>query len=187
METVLTALVIIAIIVFAVLTLTEAFLSAQDTVRASWQELERRWGEQARTDLSPVGTQIKSDGAVVELTLRNDGDTKLADFDQWDVIVQYYEVEIEDDDPPVYQYHYHIYWLPYVESEPVTNEWKVVGIYLDAAGAVPETYEPGILNPGEEILLRLRVSPPVGPDTANLVALSTSNGVGATTIFARSP
>ena len=176
MESVLTAFIAIIIILFATLTHYHSTLSAQDTMQVSWQEMKERLGEQARTDLSPIGAQTSSAGAVVELTLRNDGETKLADFDQWDVIVQYYEA------PTVY----HIDWLLYVDgSEPVSNEWTVVGIYLDAAGAVPEAYEPGILNPGEEVILRLRVSPPVGPDTTNLATLSTSNGISASAIFTR--
>lgn len=175
METILTAFIIITILLFASLTLFHDYLAGQDTIRASWQEMEERLGEQARTDLSPVAAEVKSIGSVVELTLRNDGDTKLADFDHWDVVVQHYAASGN----------YHIDWYSYVSGSPSGNEWTVVGIYTDAATATSELYEPDILNPGEEVVLRLSVSPPVGPGTTNQAMLSVANGVTAFTFFTR--
>lgn len=175
METVLTAFIVLTIVLFAVLTLFQGALTAQDTIQASWQEMEARLGERARTDLTPISAETKSSGSVVEVTVRNDGDTKLADFDQWDVVVHYYTASSN----------YHITWLPYVDAEPSQGEWTVAGIYLDAAAAVSEMYEPDILNPGEEALVRIRVSPPVGPNTTNLAAFATANGVTASTFFTR--
>ena len=175
MESILAALIVIMLILFTALTGAYNFMSSQDTLQGTWQEMQDRVNERARTDLTPIDTQIQSSGAVVELTLRNDGDARLADFDQWDLIFQYYE-ELGG--------HY-VYWLSYNAGEPVTNEWTVAGIYQDATSSDPEVFEPGILNSGEEIVLRARVSPSVGTGTTNLAALSTANGVNASTIFTR--
>lgn len=175
METILTAFIVITLILFAALTIFTGYLTAQDTLRAAWQEMEDRLAAQRRTDLTPLLAETQSSGAVIELTLRNEGDTRLTDFDAWDVMTQYYTA------PGDYQ----ILWFRYVEDEPASGEWCVIGIYLDAATATPEMYEPGILNPGEEMLLRLRVVPPVGPNTTNLAVISTDTGVTMSMMFTR--
>jgi archaellum component FlaF (FlaF/FlaG flagellin family) len=175
METVLTAIIILTLLLFAAGTLFEGYMTAQDIIRVSWQEVENRRAEQTRTSLIAVDAQTKSSGSVVELTLRNNGSVKLADFDQCDLIIQHYSASSA----------YAINWLPYVAGAPANNEWSVVGIYMDAAGLIPEVFEPGILNPGEEMVIQAKVIPPVGPGSTNLASFSTENGVGVTAVFTR--
>ena len=175
METVLTAFIVITILLFVGLTLFQGFLEAQDDMQVSWQEMEARIEQQSRTTLTPLNAESKSSGSVIELTLRNDGSTKLADFAEWDVIVQHYSASSA----------YYVSWLPYVDYEPTGSEWTVVGIYRDTAASLPEVFDPDILNPGEEILLRIRVMPPVGPTTVNLAMVSTDDGVVVPMEFTR--
>lgn len=126
-------------------------------------------GERARTDLSPVGAQTISGGSVVEITLRNEGDTKLADFDQWDVILQYYDSGG----------HYYTEWYPFGSGQ---NEWDVWDIFLEAP-TVHEVFDVDILNPGEEMGIWVSVSPQVGAGTTNLATVATPNGITASTVF----
>jgi len=171
METALTGLIVIAILVLAILTIAHSYLSAQDALLESWQEMEARLGEQTRTDLSPIGAETKGGGAIVEVTLQNAGNTKLADFDRWDVIVEYDDA-ISD---------HIIEWLPYEELGG--SRWTVKGIYLDASEGTAEAFEPGILNPGEEIVVQMWLTPTVGMTTTNLATIVTPNGVTASTVF----
>lgn len=171
METAITGLIIITVLMLAVLTLSHSFLSSQDAVLESWREMEERLGERARTDLSPVSAGTISAGAVVEVTLRNEGDTKLADFDQWDVILQYYDGGGQ----------YHLDWYPF---GPGQDQWSVYDIFLDAP-TVPEAFDPDILNPGEEVVIWISVSPAVGSPTTNLVTIATPNGISTSTVFTR--
>ena len=175
MENILTAFIIITLILFAVLTTFNGYLEAQESLRVGWQEVQTRMREQMHTDLTPLIATSQSSGSVVELTLRNDGDTRLMDFHTWDVIVQYYTAPGS----------YRIEWITPMSGEPGNGEWSVIGIYSDAAAVTPEFYEPGILNPGEEMLIRLRLLPPVGPNTTNLVNITTGNGVGTSMHFSR--
>ncbi|MCB8942982.1 MAG: hypothetical protein H6658_04440 [Ardenticatenaceae bacterium] len=175
MESVLTAFIIILLILFGGLTLFQDSLTAQETLHISWQEMETRLTEQAHTDLTPISAETKSSGSVIELVLRNDGDTRLVDFANWDIIVQYYTASSN----------YNIAWLAYDASAPTAGEWTVVGIYSDTANAISEQFEPQILNPGEEMLLRLRVVPPIGPNTTNLATIATDNGTTTATLFTR--
>jgi archaellum component FlaF (FlaF/FlaG flagellin family) len=101
-ENVLAAFIILFTLLFGVLTLADAMLSAQDELLASWEGVENRLDEQSRTRLSAVEAHTGDAGSTIELTLRNEGDTRLADFDQWDVILQHYDTNT----PAVY----HIAW-----------------------------------------------------------------------------
>ncbi len=175
MENILTTFIIIALILFAVLTTFHGYMQAQETLRVGWQEVQTRMGDQIHTDLTPLTAVTQSSGAIVELVLRNDGDTRLLDFHTWDVIVQYYTAPGD----------YKVEWITPITGEPAKGEWSVIGLYSDAAAAAPEFYEPGIFNPGEEILIRLRLLPPVGPNTTNLVNITTHNGVGTSIQFSR--
>jgi hypothetical protein len=175
MENVLAAFIILTILIFALLSLFQGFVTAQDVLHTSWQQAEIRLGERIRTDISPVAAAVKSSGAIIELVVRNDGDTRLADFEQWDVIVQHYAASGT----------YAINWTAYVDVEPAQYEWTVVGLYMDDEATTAEVYEPEIFNPGERMLLRTKVWPPMGPNTTNMVAISTPNGVTATTFVTR--
>ncbi len=175
METVVAALIIIALVLFGMLTLAHGYLSAQDQILESWQAMEARVGEQSRTSLLPVRAEALGVGDVVEITVRNDGHTKLADYQQWDVILQYDAASSRVTE-----------WCPYAgAAEPAPNQWTVTGIYLDAQRDIAEVYEPGILNPGEEMVIRARISPPVMEGTTNVASIATPNGITASTVFTR--
>jgi hypothetical protein len=174
MESVLAAFVIILILLFGGLTLSQSFMAAQDDIYVATREMEIRLGDRARTDLSPVEAEMDDDYEVLDATLRNEGDTRLSDFDRWDVIVQYTD---EDGD-------YHVEWLDYTtDKTPDEGKWAVVGLYADADEGIKEGFERGILNGGEEIIIRLRLDDELGEETVNRVAISGVNGIGTQVIY----
>ena len=176
MESALASIILIIALLFGVLTFSDAYFATQDVLLVATQEMTARNQEQTHTALTLIAAATKNAGANVELTFRNTGSAKLADFEQWDVVVQYYTVQ--DD--------YLIKWIPYAESaNPGDNKWGVGGIYLTAATLTPEVYEPGILNPGEELVMRLKLFPIVGTKTTNLVTIAVANGVSQAAIFVR--
>jgi len=176
MEKVLVALFCIALILFGVFTLSQVSLSSTDKIATAWREREGTSVEMAKTHIPALGAETQSAGTIVEVTLDNTGETKLEDFDKWDVIVQYYEF----DDP---DYIYYIKRLPYTENAPGNNEWTVEGIYLDAGTSDPEVFDSGIFNPEEEMVIQMKVDPAVGTGTTNLATISTPNGVSTSVVF----
>ncbi|MFA4835256.1 MAG: hypothetical protein WC749_04205 [Dehalococcoidia bacterium] len=90
MESALIALFCIALIVFGVFTISDASLSATDAIATAWRQREDTSVEIAGTHISSVGAQTQSAGSIVEMTLQNAGKTELMDFENWDVILQYY-------------------------------------------------------------------------------------------------
>ncbi|MCB9451234.1 MAG: hypothetical protein H6672_07325 [Anaerolineaceae bacterium] len=175
METVLVTIIVLFVILFAVLTLTQVSIVMQDNIAFSRQEMEARWIEQAQTHLHVVSAYTADGGSVISLVFNNDGSSKLSDFNQWDVIIQYYD----DSDPAGY----HTRWLPYSDMGLSDNTWDVAGIYLGESLEQPEIFEPQILNPGETIALQAQVLPLAAPGSAIQVVLAMPSGSGTSSVF----
>ena len=166
METVLISIICIALIVFGGMAMSQGFMTSVDASATGLTEIGLQAETLTRTELTPVSTNmtILAGDDAVDVIMKNTGQTKMADFDKWDVIVQYYDDSAD----------YNVEWLPYNPSGASTYEWEVIWIQLDGQA---ETFEPNVLNPGEEIKIRMWLDPEVGADTTNLVAISTPSGV----------
>lgn len=164
MENVLTASIIIFLLMFTTLNMSMGIIASQDTLQMSRREAESRWAEQARTDMEPLSGSLSGAGNSIDITLLNSGDIALAGFEQWDVIVQYTGAA------------YHIQRLSFA-SPPIIDEWGVSGIYLDGQSGLPEAYEKGIWNPGEELVLRIRLAEPLATGATALITVATTSGV----------
>ncbi len=174
MENILIALLCIALMIFAGLTVAQTTMNSQDSVATAWKEMENNSGEIARTNISSLGA-VTVNGGTINMTLQNAGETKLEDFDEWDLILQYYDTSAN----------YLVKRLTYNSGTPSNNEWTVEGIYLDAGSSTAEAFDPGIFNPDEEMVIEMKVNPAVGTPNANMATVATANGVSATAIFTR--
>ena len=172
METALISIICIALVIFGGMTMSQGFMTSVDASTAGLSEIGQRTEIMMRTELTPVSTNIilVAGADPLEIVLENTGQTKMADFEKWDVIVQYY------DDSANYQ----IEWLPYNESGAGTYEWEVGWIRLNGQA---ETFEPNVLNPGEQIMIRTWLDPSVGANTTNMVVISTPTGITSSTYF----
>ena len=166
MEWAVVVLICIALIVFGGMTMAQGFLSSTDSAALSMEDITVTKGETMRTEISLIDARrIGAD--LVEVTLGNTGQLKLASFSKWDVIIQYYDVD----------HAYYTKWLRYTEGTPSDNEWHQTGIYLDAGDETAEVFEPGILNPEEEMKIEVKLDPPPRAGTAVDTIISTPNGV----------
>ena len=169
METAIVSLICIALLVFGGMTMSQGFLTSVDTSTTGLEEIGQRDETIMRTGLSSVSTSLPA-ANTLEVTLENDGQTKLADFDKWDVIVQYYDGTGT----------YYTKWLPYTEGTLGDNKWEVAWIRLNGAA---EAFEPNVLNPEEQIMIRAQLNPSVGAGTTNMVVVATPSGIPVSTYF----
>jgi len=169
METAITAIILITLLIISVVGLAQFAMSAQATIADSSRTMQERVGERARTSITSLSANTIAPGDSVQVTLKNDGSTKLADFDQWDVILQYSDGATQQ-----------IRWYP---NGTGANEWQVTGIYQSTSPSVPEAVDPGIFDPGEEMVMTISVSPSVGTSTTNIATVATPNGIAASTVF----
>jgi hypothetical protein len=183
MESAISSIILFTVGIFAAMTISHTFLETQDRLWVSEQSRQEDILERERTNLEITGAETQSSGAIVRVKVRNSGQTKLADFDRWDVIVQYYTPPppLFEDDPNIYK----VEWLPYSAGNPDDMEWTVSGIYVDADTLTPEVFEPGILNPDEEMVIQAQVAPSVAMTTTNLITINTQNGISASAHFMR--
>jgi flagellar protein FlaF len=168
METSIPALLVAVILLVSTVLFARTGYTSFDVLGGSWKEMEARAGEQARTVLTVTNTQVDGTGANVTVTLDNDGQTAIADFERMDVVVQY------TSEGPTY----HILWVPYTPGPLQSNTWTVQSISGD-------TFEPGIFNPGETLDMQIRLNPAVGESTTNWVIISTKLGVSVSAYFTR--
>ena len=172
METALISLICIALMIFGGMTMSQGFMTSVDASTTGLSEIGELTETIMRTELTPISTNMTllAGADPLDIVLKNTGQTKMADFEKWDVIVQYY------DDSGIY----HVEWLPYSPGGAGTYEWEVGWIRLDGAA---ETFEPNVLNPGEEMMIRTWLDPSVGVGTTNMVVISTPSGISCSTYF----
>jgi hypothetical protein len=168
METAIISIICIALVVFGGMTMSRGFITSVDASTMGLEEVGQRNEAILRTELSPVSANMAAPDTL-EVVVENTGQVRLADFDKWDFIVHYYDGEGV----------YHVEWLPYADT-PGDNEWNVSWIRL---GGTPEVFEPNVLNPGEQAMLRAQLNPAAGAGTTNMVVVVTPNGITASTYF----
>jgi hypothetical protein len=144
--------------------MSQGILTSADTTALSVEEISVREGELMRTGVDVLRAEDLSWADLLRVTADNSGQTKLASFSKWDIIVHYYDAGGT----------YHAKWLPYTEGVLGDNEWKKASIGLNGPN---EYFEPGILNPEEDLTILARLSPPPGDATAGEIVIASSNGI----------
>jgi hypothetical protein len=172
METALVSIICIALVVFGGMAMSNGFITSVDASTAGLMEAGDRNNNIMRTELTPVSTGIVLvDGAdPLEIILENTGQTRLADYDKWDIIIQYFDEAGA----------YHVQWLPYVPGGSAPYEWDIGWIKMNGQA---EVFDPGVLNPGEQMMIKTTLDPSVGDNTTNMVVISTPSGVTCSTYF----
>ena len=166
MSTAIVTLFAIALMLVGVLTWSNASFDSMDSGAQSWKQMVGVSEDAARTDIEITGAQMQA--PFVEVVIGNCGKVHIAHFSTWDILVQYYDGNST----------YNISSLVYTEEEnPSDGEWNVDTIYADDSRSQQEVFEPEILNPGEVMLMKLKLEPQPGAGTINRVVVSTPNGI----------
>lgn len=172
MESVIITICCVAVLVYGGLSVCNDLLWTTDRAGTAWKEMDDAFGEVRRTGISSNDALATCSGTHVFVVFENDGSRKLADFDKWDMIIQY----ADSSGTPAWT----VTRLNYNSGTPGVlddNEWIVEGIYLDAGAATAEAFDPGILNPGEDLKIQIQVNPTVGAGQSGTVTASTPVGV----------
>ncbi|MFH1651605.1 MAG: hypothetical protein ABID87_05850 [Chloroflexota bacterium] len=166
MQMAIVALVIIFLTVFGGMSMAQGYMFTTDTSAAGAVTLSKLEGKLNRTHLELTGATSLFPAGHWRVRLRNRGQTKLNDLAKWDVIVQYSAAGGEQ-----------VVWLPYTTGTPGNNQWGKILISAESEGKVlPDVYDPGILNPGEEMLIDLRLDPVPEAGTPATITIATATG-----------
>jgi hypothetical protein len=164
MAAAIVTIICIAMLVVGGMTLSQGILTSTDSAAASVESISVREGEMMRTDIDTLRAARLSWGDDIRITVKNSGQIKLAGFDRWDVIVNY----VSGDGTQ------HCTWLPYTTATASDNEWSKARIGLNGP---LEVFEPGLLNPGEEMVILAHLDPMPGDATTGEISLTTPNGI----------
>jgi hypothetical protein len=171
MATAIVSIICIMLVVLGGMTMSQGVLTSADTTAFSIDELSTREGAMMRTGIQVLRAEPLSWADWLRVTVDNSGQTKLASFNKWDFIVHY------DDGGTHYNR-----WLPYTTGAPGDNEWEKARICLNGQA---EAFEPGILNPQEELVILAKLSPLPGNATTGDVTITTPNGTYDSISFSR--
>jgi hypothetical protein len=83
METSIPALLMTAILMITTVVLARSGYASLDELGQSWQMMEERLNEQTHTELTATQTSVDESRANLTVMLRNDGQTKWADWAAW--------------------------------------------------------------------------------------------------------
>ncbi len=120
MTNVITAVFAVAAIIGAAVTLSDVTLSSATDAAFSWEQMVERSGASTRTNLGLIQADINPTSTDVDISMRNTGQTALAGFSNWDVVVHYYATTSNKG--------LRISWLTHTTSSPSHGEWRVEGI-----------------------------------------------------------
>jgi len=115
------------------------------------------------TGIACENSSVTGSGSELALYVLNDGKTKLAEYSSWDVIVRY-----QDGDTV---------WIPYSSSTP---GWQYGGFFFPGTTG---DLRANILNPGEAMLVNIKLSPAVSESATNLATVVAPNGTTSEITF----
>ena len=174
MANLIVALFAVMIILAAMAGYATSSIDSQDKITLSVKVVRDKTGEISRTSISSLGTLVISNSRL-DFTVINDGQSQLRQISDWDVIVWYEGASGSG---------LQIEWLTYtVSGAPSAGEWTLSGIYEDAGALDPEVYQPGIVNPDEEFIIRIELGPAAAASSSNTVTLAVEQGVAVTAVF----
>ena len=173
MANLIVALFAVMIILAAMAGFSTSSVNSQDDITVSVKAMRSKTGIISRTIVTSLGTSVITNSRL-DFTVKNSGQSQLREVTNWDVIV-WYEGESSG---------LQIDWLTYTTSPtPSAGEWTLSGIYEDAGTLDPEVYQPGIVNPGEEFIIRAELGPAVATSSSNTVTVGVEQGVTVTAVF----
>ena len=173
MHVVVTYVMTVAFMLVTLFIFGERMIGVFDDQSAAWEASMARREERADTRITGPSDLSVSATSTAELILANEGDLPLASFSSWDVI---FEVQRDSGLDLAYMTHTD-------SASPGANQWTVKGIYLDATAGTGEIVDPGVLNPGEEMIVLAGFSSPLVANKYGRATLVTPNGVVTKVIF----
>jgi hypothetical protein len=166
MSNAIVTVIMTALMLAGVSILAQGSFTAVSDLSESWKDMEGRSSALSRTDISALTVSYAT--PTLDVTLVNTGGEALRDFGKWDVVAQYYETD------GTYQTTYLTFTTATTTGD---NEWRMEGIYLDASANTAEAHQPQILDPGEELVISLSMTPTADTSANNVIVIGTPNGV----------
>jgi len=110
---------------------------------------------------------------LINLIVTNDGRSNLTDFQDWVVTIRYDQDGGSDE----------TFLVPTYTDSLADNKWTAFQFWLDYGASQAELIEPGILNPHEEMEVRIQVYTVLQAGTDVVITLTSPQGVTESITF----
>ena len=164
MENALPSLVIGALLLVASALVTHSNIQAQAQLSATFREMQQRLGDRAQTELKISGATLQPDLHTLDLSVLNEGQTRLSDYARMDLLVIY-----DTASGRVTK------WLPF-STAVAGDTWSLTSISDDG-------FEPGLLNPGETAQIVVDLAEPAITDQSNRIVIVADSGAATSAPF----
>lgn len=177
MSVAIPAVMSFAIVFGAVFTVLGRVLGAQAASAQGAVDQYEAVFRSAHSDVRFVSISATDLGAKTDVyvTLTNRGMFSYADFEDWEVIVSYTPNPGSATSLRV----------PYATAI-ADGKWTVDQVYLDSDASTVEVIQPGVLNPQEEVKLRIRLDPEIQNNKFAMFTIAPPAG-GPVTAFVAGP
>jgi len=163
--TVIAAMISVTVILLASYVCSSGGFYMTDVLASSVLEMQENKGDILKTGIKI--TRINTDKTDIFVSLNNTGSTKIGDFDYMDVIVNYSNTS--DTAKTI--------WIPYQEGAgTLESKWAVGNIS-------PDLVNPGVLDPGEEMELKILLNESLKDGSANWIMVAAPNGAQTSGYF----
>ena len=166
MDTAAVSLIAFAMVLWATFTAVGGIFDRNQAGVEAFDATREQIYRTADTSLEVLGTTSLFGGGFtrVDVTVSNTGARSFAepDLEEWDVFLDYI---------PAIGLNRTISRLDFADTL-AANTWVVRDIYLDSSTSQDELINPGIVDPQEELVMRLQVSPLIKLGTAGRVVIN---------------
>ena len=165
MDSILPALLAAGILLLSSLMIGRSSFTSFQVMGDSWQEAEENSIQRVRSEIEI--TDISPSGSDVDVTLLNAGATDIVDFSKMDVVMQYVGGSQNN-----------IRYVAFTtEGAPQPDEtWRVILVTNDVV-------DPGVLNQGESMTIRIKLSPAPDAASSHWVQITTELGISVASFF----
>jgi hypothetical protein len=164
MENAIPTLVIGALLLVASALVTHSNMQAQAQLSQSFRDMQQRFGEKTQTELKISNATMQPDLQTLDLSVLNDGQTRLSDYAKMDLIVIYDTASGRETK-----------WLPF-STTTASDTWSLSSITNDS-------FEPGLLNPGETAQIVVDLAEPAIAGQSNRIVIVSDSGAATSAPF----
>ncbi|MEX0762840.1 MAG: hypothetical protein WD208_00675 [Dehalococcoidia bacterium] len=174
MDAVVAPLIAFVLVIGAAFTALQGVVDTGARQAQALAESRAHMLHQADGDVAPLsaGSSTLLGVTDVDVTVTNRGRLVYASFEDWDVVVRYEDTLGQQV----------VRNVPYSPSL-APGAWTDQQILLDPGAGTTELIDPGLLNPHEELVIRIRLLRTLGLGTTNEVTVTTPEGGGGTIFF----
>lgn len=174
MATALTSLLSFALMISVIFSVLSGALKLNSDSAETQTASQRAAAEAALGSLTVVGAVAVNDAGAtnVDITILNEGGLSYSQFKDWSVNVSYTNGSGNTI----------LSSLPYAETL-ADGTWSIQGLYLDAERSSPELIEPSVVNPGEYLVLRIRLGDGTLSGTLGWAVVTPEDGISASVFF----